>query len=69
MDQNNRFAIGLLNISKKRDNQLPFFRGQLDVFQYNFGDPVHAGEKMRAVAFAGAVEVQNIAAVFGHTGF
>lgn len=51
-----------LDLVKKRDQQLGTFRRQFDVFKHQFGNPVQPCEKMRTVAFTGAVKVEDVSA-------
>jgi len=49
--------------------RLAVFRRHLPVAQHEIAQPVDAAEQMRAVAFTGAVHVQDIAAAYLHIVF
>ncbi len=69
MDATDGRAIIRFHLLQQGDNSLAVLRRHLPVAQHDIAQCVNAAEQMRAVAFTGAVHVQDIAAAYLHIVF
>ena len=65
MHQSDGIPVGCLEILEERNDPSGMFRGHFDVSEYDAGQFIDRTHQMRAVAFAGAVEMQDITASRG----